>query len=190
MSLAVSASVYEPIIQRPFTSPFILIGAAEILPAPPSSLSRIVGESLFTMIEVRTANAALLEGGSRFEIWNHAFNAFAKTLGLGSGIGGIKAAMAAEWNGINIPHNIFLEVLLEFGLIIFICFISFLYKIIHYARKYADDAEKITIYLALFSFPVYGIIDSGYLKSPFVFAAISSWLVFACFNQIKYQKKL
>ena len=146
------------------------------------------GDALFVMMEVRVGGGTLIEGGSRFEIWSHALDAFFKTGGLGVGLGGLKAAMSAEWSGISITHNIFLECLVEFGLIIFIGFIVFLVNLVKNARKYADRPEKLTVYMSLLTLPIYGIIDAGFLNSPFVFASFASLSVFANLNRINIQR--
>lgn len=156
----------------------LLIGAVVIYAL------RYFGDALFTMMEVRTAGGALFDGNSRFAIWGHALDAFFKTGGLGVGLGGLKAAISAEWSGISITHNIFLECLVEFGLIIFIGFIVYLVKLVKSARKYADRAEKVTVYMSLLTLPIYGIIDAGFLNSPFVFASFASLSVFANLNRI------
>lgn len=146
------------------------------------------GESMFTMMEVRTTSGALLEDDSRLEIWDHALDAFYKSGGFGVGLGGLKAAIRAEWGGIAITHNIFLECLVEFGTIIFIGYIVYLTNLYKNAREYADRPEKYTVYMSLFTLPVYGIIDAGFLYSPFVFASFASLSVFANLNRINIQR--
>lgn len=147
------------------------------------------GDSLFTMMEVRSSEGALFEGGSRYEIWEHAMNVFFSTYGMGTGLGGIIVEMNREWRGIPVTHNIFLEILLEFGIIIFVAFIFYLVRLFKNARRFAGRDEKITVFLAILALPIYGIIDSGYLSHPHVFAAFASLSVFTNMNIIKKTRR-
>ena len=120
----------------------------------------------------------MVEGSSRFEIWGVALQTFLHTLGFGTGIGGISASMSKFTTGIIVPHNLFLEILVEFGIIIFMIFIVFLLKLYYKSFKLRDKKLKSFLYIALMPFPVYCIIDSGYLLNYWVFAFFASIIFF------------
>lgn len=132
----------------------------------------IFGENILEALEYKIGSVGFVSE-SRDKIWENAWSLFKSTYGWGVGIGGIKSSL-------KIPtHNIFLEILLEFGVLFFIIFIVYLERLFRKAWKMNDKAVKGTIFISLVSFPAYSIIDSGYFNHPFVFAAFSSLSVFA-----------
>lgn len=133
---------------------------------------------LFLAISARSSAGGLFEGSSRFYIWGVALQTFVHTLGFGTGIGGVSSSMAKFTTGITVPHNLFLEILLEFGFIIFIIFMIFILKIYYKSFKVKDKKLKSVLYIALIPFPIYSIIDSGYLLNYWVFAFFSSLIYF------------
>ena len=50
------------------------------------------------------------------------------------------------------------------------------------ARQIKDFPTKVTLYTALISFPIYGIINSGYLSNPFVFVGLASLSFFSIYS--------
>lgn len=135
-------------------------------------------DTLFLIITARSTDGGLFEGSSRFSIWIVAFKTFVNTMGFGTGIGGINAGMSKFTTGINIPHNLFLEILTEFGIVIFtifICFLLWLYKKTH---KLQNKQIKTLLYIALLPLPIYCIIDSRYLLNYWVFAFFASVICF------------
>ena len=132
----------------------------------------------FLAISARSSAGGLFEGSSRFEIWGVALQTFLHTLGFGTGIGGISASMSKFTTGIIVPHNLFLEILVEFGIIIFMIFIVFLLKLYYKSFKLRDKKLKSFLYIALMPYPVYCIIDSGYLLNYWGFAFFASIIFF------------
>lgn len=135
--------------------------------------------TLFLAIELRTADDMLLDGDSRYKIWLNAWKAFSQTFGLGVGLGGIEPSMLAVSNGITAPHNFFIEILLEFGVLVFIPFILYIFGLARKSFRLSDNNIKTAMYLALIAMPIYAIIDSGCVKNPFAFVAFASFTVFA-----------
>ena len=128
--------------------------------------SRVTGETL-TSDDVRSV------------LWQKAFHLFLNSLGFGVGIGGLSAAMNSLNAVITMPHNLFLEILAQYGLIFTLVFIIYLLKLFIKAKRLDDRAVKTIVYMSLIALPVYGIIDSGYLLNAELYAALASLTVFA-----------
>lgn len=131
-------------------------------------------ETMFLAIGARAADAGLLEGASRYLIWEHALEVAVDYLFMGTGLGGIAPAMAQKWNGIVVPHNLLLESLVEFGFVIFALLIRYIVNLLRDSRTIPYKQVKVTVFIALAAFPFYSIIDSAYLKNPFAFVSFAS----------------
>lgn len=140
------------------------------------------GESFFYILSVRMNEGVIMEDESRLTIWMNCWKAFTPTIGFGVGIGGIANAMKQVTNGILVPHNIFIEVLMEYGAIFFIVFVSFYLKITKKAFLNPLPEAKWPLLMALLTLPIYGIINSGYLTQAFVFIAFASIITLSDYN--------
>lgn len=109
---------------------------------------------------------------NRMGLWEAAFNVFLNSFGFGAGVGSLIKSMAEV--GHIIPHNAFLELLLQYGLVIFIVIIIFLFKMFHRFQHNKFNTIRAMGYCALISMPFYLIIDSAYLLKP------QLWVLFAC----------
>lgn len=140
---------------------------------------------LFNTLILRSS-AMNYEDEARFSIWTNAFMVVKEYFFIGCGAGGISTAMKAyAHGGITIPHNIFLEILSQYGLFFLCVFVVFLVKIFLHASKIKDFSRKLCVYQSLISFPFIGIINSGYLTAPSLWAFIASLYVFANYERIK-----
>lgn len=137
------------------------------------------GEDLFSIMALRSTDGALYEDETRFSLWSAAWQTFISTGGFGTGIGGLEATMRNFSHGITVPHNMFLEVLTEFGALVFFFFMRFVISLFFRARKVLDRERRTLVYIAYAAMPLYTIIDSVYLFDKFVFAAFASLAVFA-----------
>lgn len=143
------------------------------------------GDSMLQVIIARSADGGLTDGSSRYSIWKNVLSAVLYTYGIGTGIGGRDAVMSIFTNEITIPHNMFLEILVEFGVLFLCIFLFYLFDLYKKATRLIDRDRKIVLYMALFAMPVYCIINSGYLLNPYVYAALASLTVFANYERIK-----
>lgn len=146
-------------------------------------------DSLFSVISYRANSDNLLSGESRFIIWGNAWKAFLSTYGLGVGVGGMIKAMEMVTKGITITHNMFLEILLQYGIIFFLVFIYYILVMARKALEMKDRIVKTILYMALFAMPVYLIINSGYLLTSFVYAGFASMTVFADYEHTQLLRK-
>lgn len=127
----------------------------------------------------RGRDGKLLEDSGRLGIWIAVWKAFAATYGLGVGMGGMQVAIAEYKTGINVAHNLFLEILLQYGIIFLSVFLFYLLQLFRKAQKINNISVKASLLMALFTMPVYGIIDSGYLLVPPIFVLLASLTVLA-----------
>ena len=145
------------------------------------------GSELFEAITYRAVNNTLYSDAPRFEIWGRVWQVFLSTCGLGSGVGGLQDMMRQlSPSGISIPHNLFLEILGELGVIIFLIFVLFLIGIFKKAYHVKNDATRTLLFLSLIPLPIYSIINSGYIFNTYVFSAFASLVIFSNYEHLKY----
>lgn len=148
------------------------------------------GSDITTIIEARSSDGAMFSDDSRMLIWSNALNVFADTWGLGVGIGGLKKGIEPYAHGeIAITHNMFLEMLVQYGIIITLVFMSYLVNTFIKALK-TERNIKIVLMMAYVAMPVYMIINSGYLLSPWLYVLIATIIVFTNYERIKSANKI
>lgn len=148
-------------------------------------ISYMYSHSAFAIIAARSSDGGLLNGESRYVIWRNALLTFSDTYGIGTGIGGMHAAMEKyAGGGITITHNLFLEVLLQYGVIVAVAFVVFLWRQLKKSLR-LDVDRKMALLMSLVAMPVYGIISSGYLLNAYLFVLMATIFVFANYDRIK-----
>ena len=144
------------------------------------------GESILFILTMRLTEGGATTDDSRFEIWGNALKVLVEYCGFGCGIGGMHTAMAKFANGgITITHNIFLEVLCQYGVIFCLAFVFFLFKQFKTGLTLLDKKRRVLVSIALVSFPMTCIINSGYLLDPQLFIVLASIYVFANYERIR-----
>ena len=126
---------------------------------------------------------AIVSDSSRTELIEFAFSLFLNSYFCGTGIGSIQASLETLTSGITLPHNLFIEILVQYGLIIFFCFLSLLYFIFLNIRKTKDLVIRYVLCAALCSLPAMAVINSSYLLFPVIWIYFSSLFVFATLNK-------
>ena len=143
------------------------------------------GESILFILTMRLSEGGATTDDSRFEIWGNALKVLVEYCGFGCGIGGMNAAMEQfAKGGITVTHNVFLEVLCQYGIIFCLAFVFFLFKQFKTALQLFDEKSRVLVTVALVSFPMTGIINSGYLLDPQLFIVLASIYVFANYEHI------
>lgn len=135
------------------------------------------GDVLLEQISYRFYNrSSFLEDIGRFDVYQYSLKIFLETFGIGVGVEGMIPALSSIVGnlGVQISHNIFLELLVQYGVLIFIISISFLWKIFVCALKNKNIYSKTLILIAIITFPIMGIINSGYLLMPSLWLYLSS----------------
>ena len=144
------------------------------------------GESILFILTMRLSEGGATTDDSRFEIWGNALKVLVEYSGIGCGIGGMNTAMEQfAKGGITVTHNIFLEVLCQYGVIFCFAFVFFLFKQFKIGLKLLDKKRSVLVSIALVSFPMTGIINSGYLLAPQLFIVLASIYVFANYERIR-----
>lgn len=143
------------------------------------------GETITAVFVARTTAVESFSEESRLVIWMNALRALAHTLGFGVGIGGITEALRmVDPNGVLSPHNMFVELLVQYGIVITLVVIVFLWKLFKKSLK-VERCRKVVLMMALITMPIYMIIDSGYLLGPHFYVLMATIYVFANYELIK-----
>lgn len=142
---------------------------------------------LFLSISVRMdgGSEGIMEGGGRSKIWKDALTVFLNSFGLGCGAGALSDSMELYGTeDIIVPHNFFLEILANYGVMIFLPVVFFLFRrFIRVLRtKNHDRSRRIMLIAAFLSMPVFLIINSGYLELPHIYAFFASLVVFSSYR--------
>ncbi len=141
-------------------------------------------DTMFVAMALKSEGGNLYTDESRFAIWSDGLKVLYNYIFVGSGVGSISAAMRRVTTGITITHNMFLEVLVQFGVVFFVVFMFYLLRLFKRGTITKDRNIKIMLYMALIALPIYSIIDSGYLLNPVIYAAFASLTVFAYIDKI------
>lgn len=145
------------------------------------------GEQIFLVLSMRNEGQGLASDSGRIEIWTICLRALTNSFGLGSGIGGINGAIEAiSKNVINVPHNMIIEALLEYGFIFGVIFIVFIFKLLIRGYRICDKNRRMAVLMAMIALPLFGIINSLYLKNPETFALFATIFVFTYYERIKF----
>lgn len=144
------------------------------------------GESILFILTMRLSYEGATTDDSRFEIWGNALKVLVEYSGFGCGIGGMNAAMKQfAKGGITVTHNILLEVLCQYGVVFCLAFVFFLFKQLKTGLKLLDKKRRVLLTVALVSFPMTGIINSGYILDPQLYVVLASIYVFANYERIR-----
>ena len=126
-------------------------------------------------LEYRMENSGL--SSSRTQIWVSCWDAFLETGFMGCGVGGVMDILAKHHAYIPQPHNFFIEVLLEFGIIVFVWMLVLMVKVYRKGRFSKSDFVKYVRNSSLLAIPFITMIDSGYVQSVHIWAFLSSLLL-------------
>lgn len=144
------------------------------------------GDAILFILSMKLADGGATTDNARSEIWSNALKVLVEYSGIGCGIGGMHAAMEQfAKGGVTITHNIFLEVLCQYGVIFCFAFVSFLFKQFKTGLKLLDKKRSVLVTMALVSFPMTGIINSGYILNPQLYVVLASIYVFANYERIR-----
>ncbi|MBO6055380.1 MAG: O-antigen ligase family protein [Alphaproteobacteria bacterium] len=134
----------------------------------------------FTLIFVRMGKTSLDE--SRFGLWNAAINLWESTFFIGSGIGSMVTSMSDFSTRLLITHNLFLEVLVQYGFVVFTPIIFYYFSCFLRTLKKNDADAKSVVLPALCLLPILSAIDSGYLLNPITYAFFASIEVYISYE--------
>ena len=137
------------------------------------------GEGITAIIEAKTSDGEMFSDEARSAIWLRALGELADTWGFGVGIGGMNASLGIA------AHNMFIEILLQYGIVIAIIVVLFFCNLFYQSRK-KERNIKIVAMMALLPMPVYTIINSGYILNPHLYAFIATIYIYVNYEFIRY----
>lgn len=138
---------------------------------------------IFFFISYRMSGQGV-EDNVRSDIITKGLKLFENSYFFGVGSGNFQTAMAKNYTlDIYAAHNFFLEVLVSYGFVIFILFLSLFFRIAYLARKNSTNYIRYIVFTSLITLPFAFIIDSGYILS------ISGWLLIASLFAIATKTK-
>lgn len=127
---------------------------------------------IFMNLTARLETASITES-SRTDIWYLALLCLENTMYIGTGIAGIEKGMSVVSNNYLAPHNLFIEILVEFGVFILAYIIVILYKMVRHTIR-GDSQYKGIIISVFIAWPIISIVSSKYLLCPDLYAFIAS----------------
>ena len=126
-------------------------------------------------LEYRIENEGL--SSSRTQIWSICWDVLLETGFIGCGVGGVIDILTKHHAFIPQPHNFFIEVLLEFGIIVFVWMLVLMVKVYRKGRFCKSDFVKYVRISSLLAIPFITMIDSGYVQSIHIWAFLGSLLL-------------
>lgn len=136
-----------------------------------------LGELFFVIFE-RFSDQGMSDDG-RSENLVIGFQAFLDSYGLGIGIGNYEPIMGDVYRvGIPAPHNLFLEVLVCFGLLIAIGFIGMYLHIVRICMRSGTSYNKHMLIFCTVALVFAGIIDSNYLMKATTWMFLASIYIY------------
>jgi len=135
----------------------------------------------FETLLLRTSRTGMLDDSSRWDVWTRAMNVLVNTVFMGCGIGGVSKALSrvSDGSSILITHNMFIELLTQSGVLIFIPFIIGLYRLVIKSVRLFDVNKRRVLIAAFITMPFYFIVNSTYLLECSMYAFFASLFVFA-----------
>lgn len=128
------------------------------------------------------SDSSMFEDTGRFEIYQVTFQVLKDSLFFGSGIGSLQTSMMRISNVIPAAHNMFLEFLTQYGILMFPLFVIWIWRIIKPLLHSTDVSIKLIGFNVLFMLIPFSIINSGYLMGPTIWLFFSSLYILSIKN--------
>lgn len=138
----------------------------------------LVFKDTFQVILVRFQEQGFEDTG-RIENITSGFDALINSSLLGVGVGNYETIMEEKYRLTYInPHNMLLEIAVQYGIFVFLGFLIFLFRILRRAQNNIKE-NKALIFVGLGILPFAMIIDSAYLLSSSMWVFLSSLYIFS-----------
>lgn len=143
----------------------------------------INSDFLFNQISGRLLESKLTADESRIEVYERGLEILKSSLGLGSGIGGLQLSLEALGGiaRISAMHNMFLEFLVQYGIIPFIFFLLFIFSIIKQLIASPTHLKNFIGWLFILLVIPMSIINSGYIADTMLWIYFSTIYVIGRF---------
>jgi len=131
-------------------------------------------DDLFFILINRFEAQGLSDEG-RADILSSSINEFFNSFLLGIGAGNLKPLLSEKYKLDNFaPHNMFLEIGVQYGIIILVLFALQFVKMLKKIRVNRNIGNRFIVFSAILSLPLITIIDSSYILSSNIWLFISS----------------
>lgn len=138
----------------------------------------LMSKDTFQVILVRFQEQGFQDVG-RTENISSGFDALLNSSLLGVGVGNYETVMEEKYGLTYInPHNMLLEIAVQYGIFVFLGFLIFLFRILRRAQNNIKE-NKALILVGLGMLPFAMIIDSAYLLSSSMWVFLSSLYIFS-----------
>ena len=159
------------------------------------ALMLFFNQSLFDFILFRLEGKGIMEDNERTILINSSLEVIKQTYGFGQGVGSMLPALHNRVNSsyIYYCHNMLLEMMLEYGVLIGFFLVFFLYYLWRKALSLHNISQKIVIYGSIFAFPFYSVINSENIRPTYIWCFFASLVVFSGltrtnrFNSFKHE---
>ena len=122
----------------------------------------------------------------RVEVWKNALSLWVSTAFIGSGMGSMVESMKCfQTIGVWMTHNLFLEILVQYGFVIFIPFVLFIILLVKDGLSLKDFDRRSVLLPCFLMMPVYSIINSSYLLNLYTAAFFATLYIFVYYERIK-----
>lgn len=138
-------------------------------------------ELLLSQIASRIVEGGMTTDDGRSSLITNGIQLVRDSFLLGCGIGGLETSLISIAPD-NIPalHNMFLEVMAEYGIVVFAAFICFSWKIFKNSIKRKEWEVRLLGWMFLGSLIPLSIINSGYLAETVLWIYFASFVCIAC----------
>ena len=140
-------------------------------------------EFLTFQLLARLTSASLVGDDDRSSLFVDSINLLDASHFVGVGVGSLVASYARLGSVVLLPHNLFLELLVQYGVILFIIFVHLLFRMYFLSRRSSDPISKFIVLSALISLPVVGVVNSGYWLSPLIWCYLASIFVISFYSR-------
>ncbi len=137
-----------------------------------------IKNDLFLMIFTRFSSQGFEDSG-RMENIVYGVRALIESNLLGVGTGNYTPIMERFGLEITAPHNIFIEIATQFGIVILLGFVGILCRIVIKGIQNPQKANKVLVFIAIVLYPFVHIINSGYLLHTAFWLYLSSIYIIA-----------
>ena len=151
----------------------------------------LYGEIIFQALFFRLSKNDLFEDNARIVIWLASWRGFLDSYGFGQGAGSMIPVLEASKDipfEIYYSHNMIMELLLEYGLLITIGILLFLYRLFVLGIRINDSNIKSMVVGTILAFPFYSVINSENINLTFLWMFFATIYVF-CINSVPNPQK-
>lgn len=136
-------------------------------------------DKIFGVVLARFSEQGFNDDG-RTEIFSFGIKSLFETYFFGVGAGNFKHTMDKVYHlELTSPHNLLLEIAVQYGLVILLLFVGYLFRLYKKQKDNQSPMNKFIIIGSLCMFPLTSTIDSGYILNIWIWMFLASMYVIA-----------